>query len=72
MYEQNFKKLEEVKLNKSKEIVHLLNVFGGKVSLTEILTLDVPLLRSMENVLENISVDKPANAPNKQSNKKGG
>jgi hypothetical protein len=46
--EENYFKLEAIKDQKAMEIVYLLDIFEGKVSLGEILNTEIPLLNHLK------------------------
>jgi len=57
-YEQkelNFEALEAAKAEKAEEIVYLLDLFDGKLSLSEILNVEVPLLNQLKIAKVNIN-----------------
>jgi hypothetical protein len=47
--EGNFLKLEELKAQKAEEIIYLLDIFDGKITINELLNLDIPFLTQLKN-----------------------
>jgi len=47
--EENFLKLESVKNEKAEEIVYILDLFDGKITINELLNLDIPYLNQLKN-----------------------
>jgi hypothetical protein len=47
--EGNFLKLEEIKAQKAEEIMYLLDIFDGKMTVNELLNLDIPFLNQLKN-----------------------
>lgn len=47
--EANFIQLEQVKAQKAEEIVYLLDIFDGKMTVNELLNLDIPFLNQLKS-----------------------
>jgi hypothetical protein len=47
--EGNFLRLEEIKAQKAEEIMYLLDIFDGKMTINELLNLDIPFLTQLKN-----------------------
>jgi hypothetical protein len=47
--EGSFLKLEELKAQKSEEIMYLLDIFDGKITINELLNLDIPFLNQLRD-----------------------
>jgi uncharacterized protein YfkK (UPF0435 family) len=47
--EGSFLKLEELKTQKAEELMYLLDVFDGKITINELLNLDIPFLNQLRD-----------------------
>jgi len=47
--EGNFLRLEETKAQKAEEIMYLLDMFDGKITINELLNLEVPFLNQLRD-----------------------
>jgi hypothetical protein len=47
--EGSFLKLEELKAQKAEEIMYLLDIFDGKITINELLNLDIPFLSQLKD-----------------------
>jgi hypothetical protein len=55
--EENFLRLQSVTDEKILEIVYILDLFDGKLSLSEILNLEIPLLNHLKKAKQKINED---------------
>jgi hypothetical protein len=55
--EANFIKLEQVKAEKAEEVVYLLDLFDGKMTVNELLNMDMPYLSQLKNAKMKINND---------------
>ena len=46
--EHNYRELEAAKKNIAKEVVYALDVFNGKLSLTDVMNTDIPFLEKLK------------------------
>jgi hypothetical protein len=47
--EENFLKLESLKNERAEEVVYLLDLFDGKITINELLNLDISYLNQLKN-----------------------
>jgi hypothetical protein len=57
MMESNFIRLEQVKAEKAEEIVYILDLFDGKITINEMLNMDIPYLNQLKNAKIKINTD---------------
>jgi hypothetical protein len=55
--ESNFVKLEQVKAQRAEEVMYLLDLFDGKMTINELLNLDMPYLNQLKNAKIKINND---------------
>jgi hypothetical protein len=55
--ESNFIRLEQVKSEKAEEIVYILDLFDGKITVNEMLNMDIPYLNQLKNAKIKINND---------------
>jgi hypothetical protein len=55
--ESNFVKLEQLKAEKAEEVVYLLDLFDGKMTINELLNMDIPYLNQLKNAKIKINTD---------------
>lgn len=55
--ESNFLRLEQVKAEKAEEVVYLLDLFDGKVTINELLNMDISYLNRLKNAKMKINAD---------------
>jgi hypothetical protein len=57
MMEANFLRLEQIKADRAEEVVYLLDLFDGKVTVNELLNMDIPYLNQLKNAKIKINSD---------------
>jgi hypothetical protein len=55
--EENFLRLEKVKAEKAEEVVYLLDLFEGKITVNELINMEMPYLNQLRNAKMKINND---------------
>jgi hypothetical protein len=55
--EFNFIRLEQVKADKAEEVVYLLDLFDGKITINELLNMEIPYLNQLKNAKIKVNSD---------------
>jgi hypothetical protein len=55
--ESNFLRLEQVKAEKAEEVVYLLDLFDGKITVNELLNMEISYLNRLKNAKMKINTD---------------
>ncbi len=55
--EGNFLRLEQIKAEKAEEVVYLLDLFDGKITINELLNMEIPYLNQLKNAKIKVNSD---------------